>query len=156
MRIYILTFIVFFTSTHIFGQDNLNELITKFEADCSDAISTKDYTNEFILLKLITNSECTVLNFEIVANCAQKKKGMLSISGDTLNIIKTDVTITNSTHYEKIDSTGNTLEIIEETHVADIALCDCLVNIYYEFSLPLEDINFLTFHERTFQLNRKE
>ncbi|MEQ9305223.1 MAG: hypothetical protein RJQ14_15045 [Marinoscillum sp.] len=154
MKIGILTFLVVSMSTYVFGQVNLNESITKFEADCSDAVSPEDYTNEFTLLKLTTMPESTTLNFEIVANCAQKKKGVLSVSGDTLNIDKTDVTITGSTRYEKVDSTGHTLDITEETHIADIAFCDCLVNFYYELSTSLENVKYLTFHKRTSRLTK--
>ena len=154
MRTRILITLLLLTSLNcLYGQVNLNESITDFHSNCSEPTIPEDTVAEFALLELTTKAGSTTLNFEIVANCAQKKMGALLVSGDTLTIDKTDVTITNSTRYEKVDSTGNTLEITEETHVADIAFCDCLVNFYYELSTSLDNINFLTFHERTFELN---
>ena len=139
---------------NLYGQNNLNESITKFEADCSDAVSTEDQPNEFTLLKLDSKSGTSILNFEIVANCAQKNNGLITIVGDTLKIDNTDMSTQETKRYEILDSAGNVVEIVEETFVADIALCDCLVNFYYELSTSLANINFLTFHERTFELAR--
>ena len=155
MRTFNITFLLVFASISIYGQ-YLNDSITKFEADCSDAVSSEDCPDEFVLLRLTTNAESATLNFEIIANCAQNKRGVLSISGDTLTIDKTNMAVAETTRYERLDSAGNVIEIIEETHIGDVAFCDCLVNFYYELSTSLENIKFLTFHGRTFQLIRTE
>lgn len=155
MRTYIIIISTLaFTLNNLYGQNSLNESVIKFKADCSEAISIENYTNKFNLLKFSTTPEATTLNFEIVANCAQKNVGFLSVSGDTLTIDNTDVKITSSTRYEKFDSTGHSLEISEEIQVSDIAFCDCLVTFYYELSTSLDSIKFLSFHERTFELIR--
>ncbi len=137
---------------NLYGQANLNKSIADFRSNCSEPIIPEDTVAEFTLLELTTKNGVTTLNFEIVANCAQEMEGVLSITGDTLTILETDVTI-NQTKYEKVDSAGYILEITEETHLAEVAFCDCLVNFYYQFSSPLPNLNFLTFHEQTFKLN---
>jgi len=143
-----------FSVNNLYGQNNLNESITKFESDCSDAVSIEEQPNEFTLLKLESKPETSTLNFEIVANCAQKNNGSITIVGDTLKIDNTDMSTPETKRYEILDSAGNVVEIVEETFVADIAFCDCLVNFYYELSISLANIKFLTFHERTFELAR--
>lgn len=155
MRTFIFTVLLTILSDGLYGQSSLDDSIIKFEADCSEAVSPEDDLTEFTLLKFRTNNESTTLSFEIIVNCAQQNKGILSVSGDTLMIEQTDVTITTTKQYEEVDSiTGHTLIITEETHSADVLFCDCLVNFYYELSTSLTKVRFLKFHGRIFELNR--
>jgi hypothetical protein len=140
----------------LYGQVDLNDSIVDFNSNCSEPITPEDNVAEFTLLELSTKENSTTLNFEIIANCAQQKQGLVTIRADSIIILETDMTITRTTRYEEADSAGLTLEITEETYLAEIASCDCLVNFYYLFSAPLDNVNFLTFHERTFKLNGVE
>ena len=151
----VITLLLLNSLNWLHGQVNLKDSIADFHSNCSEPIHPEDTVAEFTLLELTTKEDLTVLNFEIIANCAQQRQGVLSIAGDTLTILETDVTITQ-TKYEEVDSAGFILEITEETHLAEFALCDCLVNFYYQFSTPLPSLNFLTFHERTFKLAPKK
>lgn len=145
-----------FTLLNLYGQANLNDSIVKFRSNCSEPIIPEDTIAEFKLLELSTEENLTTLNFEIIANCAQQKQGMVSIAADTLIILETDLTITRTTRYKEADSAGFMLAITEETHLAEVASCDCLVTFYYQFSAPIKHVNFLTFHERTFKLDEPE
>jgi hypothetical protein len=154
-RIFI-TLLLLTSLNWLYGQVNQNDLIADFHSNCSEPIIPEDTVAEFTLLELSTKEGLTTLNFEIIANCSQQKQGVVSIDADTLTILETDVTITRTTRYEEADSAGLMLEITEETHLAEVASCDCLVNFYYQFSTPLPNLNFLTFHERTFRLAEKQ
>lgn len=144
------------TLNNLYGQNNLNESIVEFNSNCSEPVIPEDtIVAEFTLLELSFRKNTTTLNFEIIANCAQKQKGQLTVFGDSLKITETDVTVTTETHYET-DSLGNELEVTTETHIADYVFCDCLVNFNYQLSTRLDNVNFLTFHERTFKLAEKK
>jgi len=149
-----ITLLLLTSLNFLFGQVNLNGSILEFNADCSEPTAPEDSITEFTLINFSIDNKSTALNFKIHANCGQKQMGKLSISGDTLTIIETDVRIVESeTHYET-DSLGNELEVTTTTQVEDYTFCDCLVNFNYKFSSQLANLKFLTFHERTFELAR--
>lgn len=52
----------------------------------------------------------------------------------------------------EIDSAGNELEVITQTHISEIAMCDCLVGFSYQFSMNLNNVQWLNFHGRTFPI----
>jgi hypothetical protein len=143
--------LVFLSSYLMYAQVNLNSSIIEFEAKCANPISPGDSIPEFTLVNMHVSGDSTLLNFSVIANCAQQKRGQVNVSGDTLLITETDVTIATETHIET-DSLGNILEVTTETKSEDYAFCDCLINFSYIFSAPLGNINILKFHEKVFEL----
>ena len=139
-------------STSAFGQNNITDSVGKFNASCLKVIAPEDsIIPEFTLKKYHTTETTTLLNFEVVAN-SQINKGILEVLGDSLVINETNVRLVEVLKTIEIDSTGNTIEIVDETYITEIVFCNCVVNFTYELSTVLYYLNYMGFHGKTFRI----
>lgn len=153
MKVYqhLVTLLILLITQSALGQVSITNAITGFEVNCSESIDSLGRYTKFGLHHLKTMNGFTDMQFSILANCANRNKGEVSVSGDTLVITETDVTVRQEVSYD-FDSLGNKVKVITEVRESELVFCHCLFTYHYQFSKQLENLKILKYHNRVYPL----
>ena len=147
----LLIFLLF--ASDLIGQELINGSIVRFDSECC-SVEDDLIEEKFRLLELTSQNGKSRLSFAVITNCSNMNQGNLYLNGDTLIVKDTDLEYQGTKVVEtRTDSvTGLVYEISEETYLSSISFCDCQMKFTYDFSIEIDQVNQLKFHEGTFPL----